>query len=128
MVFDNIYSKYWAPKRKKCNAWGWIIGIILFLSLVPLAVRHDRKKGEWGFASLLLYLSCRPSGKDPGRRELTLSIPGFTHLKSIYCDSGAIRPGKRAATADIDEADDLLDVSEDENDTDPRVVITEGQE
>lgn len=127
MVFDNIYSRYCAPKRKKSHALAWIIGIIVFVSLIPLAIRNDKRKGEWGFASLLLYVSCRPSRRDPGKRELTVSVPGFTHLKSVFGDTGLDCCKKAPAPADTEEIDDLLDGDDGENDTDPKVVITEEQ-
>ena len=127
MVLDNIYSRYCAPKRKKSHALAWIIGIVLFLSLIPMAVRRDKRKGEWGFASLLLYVSCRPSRRDPGKRELTVSVPGFTHLKSVFGDTGLDCCKKAPEPADTEEIDDLLDGDDGENDTDPKVVITEEQ-
>jgi Fe-S oxidoreductase len=127
MILDNYYSRFYAPKRKrkKSCAAAWIIGIIAFLSLVPLAVRCDKKKGEWGFASLLLYVACRPSRKEEGKRELTISIPGFTHLKAICCGSGAGCIRKPEEPAGEEELDSLLD--EAESDADPKVIITEEQ-
>lgn len=124
MILDKIYSRY-APKRKKSNTLAWVIGVLSFLSLVPLAVRCDKKKREWGFASLLLYVSCGPSKKESGKRELTVSLPGFTHLRSICSDTGAFCVKKPMKPIEIDDLGDLLD--ETEGDTDPQVIIYEEQ-
>lgn len=127
MFFDRVYSRYCAPKKKKNHAAAWIIGTLALLALVPLAVRSDRKRGEWGFASLLFYVTCRRSMREAGKRELTVAIPGFTHLKS-FC-----RQKDAALAGDIDGADleadddDLSDLLDTESDSDPEVVISEEQ-
>ncbi|MGI6166602.1 MAG: hypothetical protein ACOYIA_00470 [Eubacteriales bacterium] len=80
---DGWYRKYRAPKKKKKSALAWIVAALAFVALCPLAVKRDKEKGEWGIASLLLFVGCRPSAKKEGGRELTISIPGYSHIKSI---------------------------------------------
>ncbi len=131
MIFDRIYSRCCAPKKKKNNAAAWILGALAVLSLVPLAVRRDKVRGEWGFASLLLFVSCRRSAQESGKKELTVAFPGITHLRAVFHSDDALRPFKRRAVCDdacdFDDIDDdvLADLLDTEGDADPEVVISE---
>lgn len=124
---DRIFAKYFAPKRKKKNNIApWIIGALAFAALMPLAVKCDKKKREWGVASLLFFVGCKPSAKHDDRREVTLAIPGAPYAKSMlkeYCVK--CRTAKAALAEQFDELDDELTEMLSEDGIEPDVTVTE---
>lgn len=136
MNIGRFFDRYYTPRKKKKNhAAAWIIGAIAFIALVPMAAKCDRKKGEWGIASLLIFVGCKRSSKREGKKEVTIALPGFPYVKSMTSElinkkrSRISEIAEDAGDAVEDFADDIADGIEDllEEDgiVDPEVVITE---
>ena len=135
MNIGGLFERYYRPRKKKCNVAAWIIGAAAFAALVPLAAKCDKKKGEWGIASLLLYVGCKRSTKHEGKKEVTIAIPGFSYVKSMTAEMIGKKRSKLAelkedvcevaqeVAEDIEDGiDELLEESCDVN---PDVVISE---
>jgi hypothetical protein len=131
MILDRWYRKHYAPKKKKNSAVAWVLGALAFLALCPLAVKRDKEKGEWGIASLLLFIGCRPSVTKEVEREITISIPGYPHVKSILqsvcgCCQKKAPKAQETGEAGEDEDFDLAELmGETSDNTDPEVIIAE---
>ena len=113
-----------APKKKKKNyAPAIIAGVIAVAALVPVAVKVNEKKKEWGFAALLYSVTSR---QIDGKRELTVTIPGVGFIVKCWkrlirlCSIGiATRKATRAEAYEIDE----FDIDFEDEIVDPEVVI-----
>ncbi len=130
MILDKWYRKYYAPKKKKNSVTACILGVLAFIALCPLAVKRDREKGEWGIASLMLFVGMKPSQKGTGRRELTISIPGYPYVKSILqsvCGCCQKKTPEAPKTGEAEETEDfdLELMGEATDNTDPEVTISE---
>ncbi len=126
---DRWNRKYYAPKKKK-SALAWIVAVLAFIALCPLAVKRDKEKREWGIASLLLFVGCKPSAKKEGGRELTISIPGYPHIKSICksicgCKKKAPDSGETGNNGDAEDFDLSELMGETSGDITPDVTISE---
>ena len=112
-----------APKKKKNYAPAIIAGVVAAMALVPVAVKINEKKKEWGFAALLYSVTSR---QIDGKRELTITIPGVGFIVKCWkrlirlCSIGlATRRAVRAEANDLDE----FDIDFEQEITDPEVVI-----
>ncbi len=112
-----------APKKKKKNyAPAIIAGVVAAMALLPVAVKINDKKKEWGFAALLYSVTSRQIN---GKRELTVTIPGigfiakcWKRLIRLFSIGVATRKAIRAEAYELDD----FDIDFEEN-ADPQVVI-----
>lgn len=119
-----MFFEMFAPKKKKKNYTPAIIaGVIAAAALVPVAVKVNEKKKEWGFAALLYSVTSR---QIDGKRELTVTIPGVGFIVKCWkrlirlCSIGiATRKATRAEAYEIDE----FDIDFEDEIVDPEVVI-----
>lgn len=119
-----MFFEMFAPKKKKKNyAPAIIAGVIAAAALVPVAVKVNEKKKEWGFAALLYSVTSR---QIDGKRELTVTIPGVGFIVKCWkrlirlCSIGiATRKATRAEAYEIDE----FDIDFEDEIVDPEVVI-----
>lgn len=119
-----MFFEMFAPKKKKKNhAPAIIAGVIAAAALVPVAVKVNEKKKEWGFAALLYSVTSR---QIDGKRELTVTIPGVGFIVKCWkrlirlCSIGiATRKATRAEAYEIDE----FDIDFEDEIVDPEIVI-----
>ena len=119
-----MFVDMFSPKNmKKTYAPAIIAGVIAAAALVPVAVKVNEKKKEWGFAALLYSVTSR---QVDGKRELTLTIPGvgfiikcWRRLIRLFNIGVATRRAVRAEAYDLDE----FDIDFEGETADPEVVI-----
>ena len=136
MIFDRIFERYYAPKKKSnaaAKVTGFILGGLAVAAFLPICAERNKEKKSWSIASLLLCVSSRSITNDEGAeaREVTISIPGYTHVKPCFAKvaskcaniKNSVKKACSVAIDDIDEIDGLDDVSE----ADVEVIIPEDE-
>lgn len=129
MFFDSYKARYLARKRKKtARIVAIVAGVAAFIALMPIAAKRDKNKGEWGIASLLLFVGSKKSEKHEGKREITIVIPGFTHAKKMLAETCKCRKEEAEPVCTDDFCpldDDLADLAGEDTAAEPEVTITE---
>ena len=131
MIFDRFFDRYYAPKKKSNTAAkvaGFILGGLAVAAFLPICAEKNKEKKSWSVASLLLCISSRAIKNDEGAeaREITLSIPGYTHITPCFrkvaskCKN-AVKKACKVNIEDIGEIDGLDDAI----DAEVEVIIPE---
>ena len=131
MIFDRFFDRYYAPKKKSNTAAkvvGFILGGLAVAAFLPICAEKNKEKKSWSVASLLLCISSRAIKNDEGAeaREITLSIPGYTHVTPCIrkVASKCKNTIKNACSVNIDELDEI-DGLDEAGDAEVEVVVSE---
>ena len=134
MILDRIFDRYYAPKKKSNTAAkvaGFILGGLAVAAFLPVCAERNKEKKSWKVASLLLCISSRAIKNEEGAeaREITVSIPGYTHIKPCFAKVASkcadIKNNvKKACSVNIDDIEEIDGLDEAEE-AEVEVIIPE---